>query len=101
MRGQARRSSQEMCYVVAYDIPDDKRRTKVHKILLGHGKWTQYSLFECFLTRKQLVLLRSKLQEHLVPREDSVRFYPLCATCVSKVETVGGPPPADTLLFLV
>jgi|SRR5438552_9829256 len=89
------------CYVIAYDIPDDKRRTKVHKILLGYGKWTQYSLFECFLTRKQLVLLRSKLSEHLVETKDSVRFYSLCATCVSKVETVGRLPPADDLLFLI
>jgi CRISPR-associated protein Cas2 len=51
MRKQARASNQTTCYVIAYDIPDDKRRTKVHKILLGYGKWTQYSLFECFLTR--------------------------------------------------
>ncbi len=101
MRSQARPSNQSTCYVIAYDIPDDKRRTKIHKILLGYGKWTQYSLFECFLTRKQLVLLRSKLAEHLVAKEDSVRFYPLCANCVSKVETVGGPPPADAVLFLV
>ena len=101
MRSRARASNQSTCYVIAYDIPDDKRRTKIHKILLGYGKWTQYSLFECFLTRKELVLLRSKLAEHLVAKEDSVRFYPLCANCVSKVETVGGPPPADTVLFLV
>ena len=101
MRKQARASNQTSCYVIAYDIPDDKRRTKVHKILLGYGKWTQYSLFECFLTRKELILLRSKLTEHLVAQEDSVRFYLLCANCMSKVETVGGPPPADTVLFLV
>ena len=101
MRKQARASHQTTCYVIAYDIPDDKRRTKIHKILLGYGKWTQYSLFECFLTRKELVLLRSKLTEQLVAKEDSVRFYPLCANCVSKVETVGGPPPADAVLFLV
>ena len=101
MRKQTRTSNQTTCYVIAYDIPDDKRRTKIHKILLGYGKWTQYSLFECFLTRKELVLLRSKLTEHLVAKEDSVRFYPLCANCVSKVETVGGPPPADTVLFIV
>ena len=101
MRSRARASNQSTCYVIAYDIPDDKRRTKIHKILLGYGKWTQYSLFECFLTRKDLVLLRSKLAEHLIAKEDSVRFYPLCANCVSKVETVGGPPPADEVLFLV
>ena len=103
MKSQAKikNSSLITCYVIAYDIPDDKRRTKIHKVLLGFGKWTQYSLFECFLSRKDLILLQSKLIEHLVAREDSVRFYPLCASCVSKVETVGGPPPADTVLFLV
>ena len=94
-------SSSITCYVIAYDIPDDKRRTKIHKVLLGFGKWTQYSLFECFLSRKDLILLRSKLAEHLVAREDSVRFYPLCASCLSKVETVGGPLPADDPLFIV
>ncbi len=101
MRSKARISNQTTCYVIAYDIPDDKRRTKVHKTLLGFGKWTQFSLFECFLTRKQLVLLRSKLAEHLVEKQDSVRFYPLCANCVERVETVGGPPPADKVLFIV
>src|SRR5579864_7246288 len=101
MRSKSGSGSQTMCYVIAYDIPDDRRRTKVHQILMGFGKWTQYSLFECFLTRKQLILLRSKLKEHLVPRQDSVRFYPLCANCVSRVETVGDPPPSDAVLFLV
>src|SRR5438874_8736851 len=101
MRSQARTGNQSTCYVIAYDIPDDKRHTNVHKILLGYGKWTQYSLFECFLTRKELLLLRSKLEQHLMAEKDSVRFYPLCAACVSKVETVGGPPPADEVLFLV
>ncbi len=73
----------------------------MHHILLGFGKWTQYSLFECFLTRKQLVLLRSKLAQRLVATADSVRFYPLCANCVGKVETIGGSPPAEEFLFVI
>ena len=101
MRRHPRTSSQSNCYVIAYDIPDDKRRTKVHKLLLGYGKWTQYSLFECFLSRKDLLLLQSKLAQHLVATQDSVRFYALCADCVRRVETVGGPPPADQVLFIV
>lgn len=100
MKKQASRSNQATCYVVAYDIPDDKRRTRIHKLLLGYGRWTQYSLFECFLSRQQVLHLASRLAEHLVVEEDSVRFYPLCASCVSKVETVGGPPPADAVLFV-
>ncbi len=93
--------SQITCYVVAYDIPDDRRRSRVHQLLTGFGKWTQYSFFECFLTRKGLILLQSKLSEYLLNTEDSVRFSPLCATCVARVETIGDPPPKDEMLFIV
>ena len=101
MRSKISRANQTMCYVVAYDIPDDRRRTKIHQILMGFGKWTQYSLFECFLTRKDMILLQSKLGEYLINTKDSVRFYPLCANCVEKVETIGDPPPKDEILFVV
>src|SRR5258707_12567294 len=94
-------SSQVMCSVIAYDVTDDCRRSKVHKILSGFGKWTQYSVFECFLSRKELVLLKSKLAKHLVEGQDSVRFYPLCANCLEKVETVGGTLPNEDVLFIV
>jgi len=88
-------------YVVAYDIPDDKRRTRVHKILSGFGRWTQYSLFECHLTDKQLVALQRKLEDHLKPDKDSVRFYYICEGCLGKVETVGGPKPQEELTYIV
>ena len=101
MKSTGGTTNQTMCYVVAYDIPDDRRRTKVHKILLGFGKWTQYSLFECFLSRKELILLQSKLEANLDETQDSVRFYPLCANCVTKVETIGGLPPQESVLFVV
>ncbi len=63
-------------YIVAYDIPSDKRRTKVHKALSGFGHWTQFSLFELFITDKELVLLQNKLEKILNAEKDSVRFYP-------------------------
>ncbi len=87
-------------YVVAYDIAGDKRRTRVHRVLCGFGQWTQYSLFECWLTRRQVVELRAKLAQVLDPREDSVRLYRLCGSCVDKVETLGGAPPSEPLVFL-
>jgi len=93
--------SERQLYVVAYDIPSDRRRTKVHKILSGFGEWTQYSLFELFLNEKERILLISKLQPVLDPQEDSVRFYPLCAACVKRVETVGSEPPQERKLVLV
>ena len=88
-------------YIIAYDIPDNKRRTKVHKILSGFGDWTQYSLFECFLDGRELVKLRARLDSVLEPSEDSVRLYPLCAGCKERVETVGSKPPAEKVTYLV
>ena len=88
-------------YVVAYDIPSDRRRNRVHRILRGFGRWTQYSLFECFLTRKQLVELQARLNKKLDPEEDSVRFYPLCQACVKRVETVGSEKPREEVVYVV
>lgn len=93
--------SQTMLYVVAYDIPNDRRRTKVHKTLCGFGEWTQYSLFECFLDARDLVKLRAKLQTLLEPQEDSVRIYPLCKGCVEGVETIGSRAPEEKITFIV
>src|SRR6266487_6514284 len=84
---------QSHLYVVAYDIPDDKRRTKIHKILKGFGQWTEFSLFECFLTKKELLQMRAKLDKYLDPRKDRVRIYLLCDACLPRIETIGIPEP--------
>ena len=88
-------------YVIAYDISSDKRRTKVHKVLSGFGKWTQFSLFECYLTEKEYLRLRGMLDKHLEDRLDTVRFYPLCTNCHQRVETVGSPQPEEPEMYLV
>ena len=87
-------------YIVAYDITSDKRRRKVHKVLSGFGQWTQYSLFELFLSDKELVLLQNKLEKLLNEEKDSVRFYPLCSACIKQVETVGSPLPQEPKAFI-
>jgi len=88
-------------YVVAYDISDDKRRTKIHRVLCGYGAWTQFSLFECWLTRRQLLELRAKLGRHLIVERDSVRLYPLCGACQGKVITVGSAKPHDPVTVIL
>jgi len=92
--------SETRFYIVAYDLSSNKRRNKVHKILSGFGQWTQYSLFELFVTDKELVLLQNKLEKVLNAEKDSVRFYPLCAACLKNVETVGSEPPKEPKIFL-
>lgn len=93
--------TQTTLFIIAYDISNDKRRTKVHKALSGFGQWTQYSLFECFLTPRQLVQLRARVESLIDSSEDSLRIYPLCADCVKRVETLGSAAPKDPDLFLV
>lgn len=86
--------------LVAYDISDDKRRTKLHNKLLDFGTPVQYSVFECLLDEKAEKAMRQAVKRVIRPRKDHVRFYYLCATCLQKVETTGGrevlgePPPA-------
>jgi len=87
-------------YVIAYDIPNDRRRTRIHKMLSGFGRWTQYSLFECYLSSKELVQLQGRLAPLLKVEEDSVRLYPLCAACADKVLTVGSPKPQEETVFI-
>ena len=92
---------QTTLYVVAYDVPEDRRRTRIHKILSGFGQWTQFSLFECYLTDKEYLRLRQLLERHMSDSQDSVRFYPLCQACRGGVETVGSKPPAEPGMYVV
>lgn len=88
-----------MYVVVSYDIPEDKRRTKIHSILKSYGQWMQYSVFECELTDTQYAKLRSRLGKLIKPEEDSIRFYCLCAGCQRKVERIGGEQLRDNSIF--
>lgn len=84
-----------MLVVVTYDIPEDKRRTQIHKALKDFGQRVQYSVFECELTDEQYLRMRDRLERLLHPNDDSVRFYFLCEGCQPRIERIGGPPPID------
>src|SRR5215472_222471 len=99
---QQRRGDENMLYVVSYDIPDDRRRTRVHSALTGFGTWVQYSVFECFLDRKQRVLLEARLLKEIHQRQDTVLIYGLCGTCMHKVEVLGhGEAPREDKIYLL
>ena len=91
-----------MLYVVSYDIPDDRRRTRVHSALTGFGTWVQFSVFECFLDRKQRAKLEARLLKELHQGEDTIRIYGLCGTCIGKVQVLGrgDAPHNETILLL-
>ena len=84
-------------YLIIYDLPDtkaaNKRRTRLHKLLSGYGKWTQYSVFECFLTAMQFAKLQIQVERLIKPNEDSVRIYVLDAGAVKKTIAYGSEKP--------
>lgn len=88
-------------YLIAYDIPNDKRRTKIHKTLCGFGQWTQYSIFECFLDEKEYISLQHRLRTILNEKEDNLRIYQICTSCQKKTETIGSSPPTEDKLYLL
>ena len=93
---------ESMLYVVSYDIPNDRRRNRVHSALTGYGVWVQYSVFECFLNRKQRLLMEDRLRKEINPKEDTIRIYGLCGTCKSKVEVLGqGEKPHEDMVYML
>ncbi len=81
-----------MFVVVSYDIPDDKRRTKVMKALKNFGAHVQYSVFECDLKEPDYKRMRERLKALISPKTDSVRFYFLDEDAVKKIEAIGARP---------
>ena len=67
--------------LVVYDIPDDRRRTKLHDRLLDFGSPVQYSVFECLVARAELKKMQQMIQKTISKRRDHVRIYSLCTTC--------------------
>lgn len=84
-----------MLVVVVYDIPNDKRRTKLATFLEGYGRRVQYSVFECFLSLAGMRELHDKLMRRVKLEEDNIRLYWLSADAVSRVLTIGSSPPEE------
>ena len=78
-----------MYIVISYDVANDKKRTKVAKLLFGYGRRVQKSVFECVLDDKQLHTLKARLDKAIDPEVDSIRYYRLCQRCVSAIEITG------------
>lgn len=81
-----RRNIQFLC--VAYDVSDNKRRTKLHKTLKRFGIPVQYSVFECWLTGAQLAEMQTAVAR-LIEEGDSIRYYDLCSACHRQTITLG------------
>lgn len=73
--------------LIVYDISNDRRRTKLHNLLLDFGTPVQYSAFECRLDERDLARLKKAAARIVRKRKDNVRYYLLCADCVDRIES--------------
>lgn len=63
--------------LVAYDIPDDRRRTRLATKLAKYGDRLQYSVFVVDSAPAKLLRMKSEIEEILDFQEDSVLFCDL------------------------
>ncbi|WP_437647674.1 CRISPR-associated endonuclease Cas2 [Sorangium sp. So ce362] len=59
-------------YVVSYDVCDPKRLRKIFKAMRGYGDWLQLSVWQCDLSRRELVELRRDIGQIIDSRVDQV-----------------------------
>ena len=79
-----------MLVIVSYDVTDNKRRARLHKLLKGFGVAVQHSVFACDIRSGAYDLLRVKAAREIEPSDDSVHFYPLCSPCRAAAQRYGG-----------
>ncbi len=80
------------CYVVSYDIMDQKRLHKVHKTMKGFGDPIHYSVFRCVLTDKGKAELIATLTEIIKHDEDRIMIVdlgPLDGRAEDRIEFLG------------
>lgn len=64
-------------YLVAYDIRDDRRLRRVHKVVQGFGFSFQYSVFICDLTSLERMRFIDAVSAVVEPRFDRVALVTL------------------------
>jgi CRISPR-associated protein Cas2 len=73
-----------MNYLICYDIEDNKRRKKISDLLEGYGSRVNYSVFEFYLSKKELNEIIKEAEKILDKKNDSFRVYRVCENCVRK-----------------
>ena len=78
-----------MFLTISYDITDNRRRTRLAKLLSNYGQRVQKSVFECQIDDRQYLRLKRDIEALIDFAEDSVRYYFLCQRCRGNIEISG------------
>jgi CRISPR-associated protein Cas2 len=76
-------------WLVCYDVHDPKRLRKCARHMEGYGERVQYSVFRCWMGKREVERLRWELTELLAP-DDEVMLIPLCPSCVGGIVGIHG-----------
>jgi CRISPR-associated protein Cas2 len=79
--------------VIIYDIPDDKRRTRIHRLLKQYGTPVQESAFEARLTARERQQLQREAKYVLDRSEDRFIVYPIGQEQERAIDCPGLPRP--------
>lgn len=92
-----------MLYLICYDVVQDRRRSRVSKVLEGYGIRVQKSVFECALNADQYAMVQRRLGQLIEPEEDQVRLYPMTEPICRKTVILGQKPSyaIDSTSFIV
>ncbi|OPG17662.1 CRISPR-associated endonuclease Cas2 [Ferroacidibacillus organovorans] len=71
-------------YLICYDIRDQKRWRKCHKLLKSYGAPLQYSIFQCHLSKTTMSKLRWELSV-IFAEEDSLLIAPIHDADVNRI----------------
>ena len=78
-----------MLTLVAYDIADHKRLTRVAKVCEDFGVRVQYSIFECRLEESDFQKFWRQLLQEIEDKEDRLVAYKIDANCAKETLTAG------------
>ena len=79
----------QMLTLIAYDITEHKRLTRVARVCEDWGVRVQYSVFECRLEASAFDHFWECLQEQIDPKEDRLVAYPVCLRCARDIRCAG------------
>lgn len=79
----------EKFWLICYDVSDPKRLRLTAKVLKQYGVRVQKSVFECALSPAQFKTVKREIGSIIDLETDSVRYYPLCKTCMQLLEKQG------------
>lgn len=90
-----------MIYILSYDVENDKRRTKIFRLLKDAGFHSQKSVFLLDCGSQEVAEGIFKKVDELIDKEkDRLFMAPMCRQCFSRKMTSGQPMEIEDKLVI-